>query len=1237
MGGRIDRSVQNGRAPPCFRICGENYHRIGSLLPPPGGMDGFVQLYVCEPENEVHNRLNAVRNGGDLGILTSTVEGLKVMLDNVNPYVQVFRRARDALQHDSSVNLQICILHSRSNRQYIRPTANEIAALIVGDDVNSTRCRDIIVCKNNGYLKRISETHPSYTPLQYPLLFPYGTDGWRIGIPYNSTSEQSKEGKVSMREFWAFRFQHRDLEGTTILQRGRLYNQLAVDCYAAIEQQRLNYIKTHQAEMRADLYQGLEDAVVTGDTDASAIGRRIILPSSFTEGPRNMMQHYQDAMAICRSMGSLDFFITFTCNPNWQEISKELRRLPDVHVIEFQKRGLPHSHMTLTLAKQDKPIIPDDIDEFICAEIPDKNVDPLAYETVVKCMIYGPCGPYNPNASCMVDGKCSKHYPKKFNTQTTIDEDGFMSYRRRYGPRNVVIINGIEIDNRWVVPYNRDLLVLFNAHINVEKCDSPKLMKYMYKYICKGTDRATIVIENNVDNPQDNGLQVYRRVDEIKQYLDCRYVSAIKACWRIYEFELQRQNPTVERLQYHLPNQQFIVFPNKNFLEARTLTFVEFPTTFVWKRDKKEWAIRTRGKCIGRLPYAHSNSGEKYYLRMLLYKVSGAQSFADIRTFNGTIYPTFKEACSACGLLDDDNEWHQALSEASTWASPIKLHNMFSTMLMFSEITNPVNLWERHWRSMVDDFEYRVRRQLRDNSIHLSDEELKEWGLQKIEHILNTNGKTLGDFPPMPRPTFQTFGNITNRLRPCLMREELDYDDNVEEQSFHSYFSGLNNDQLRIYNAIIQAYEDKSGGLFFVNGSGGTGKTYLWKTIIAKFRSQKRIVLSIASSGIAALLLPGGRTAHSRFKIPFDLHEESRCPIDLNTELAEPIQEASLIIWDKAPMMHRHGFEAMKKPFGGKLCILGGDFKQILTMVTKGRRESIVAASLHKSEIWNQCKVIHLKTNMRLRKARGLLFDDGGESDWIEIPEGFLIENVNNSLMQLIDVTYQHLSDSYDDPTYLKGRVILAPRNSDVDEINSIMQSILPGEVQKFYSVDTVCPGEVSDSEQAINPPELLNSIKVSSISNHCLELKKGAPIMLLRNLNQSLGLCKGTRLTILKMGQKVLEARVITGSHMGEEVLIPRIVLTTNATQTFVPMKRRQLPVKLAFAMTINKSQGQTLDSVGLYLPNPVFTHDQLYVALSRVTNPVGLKILICNKLGIPQNYTRNIVYPEVLAAVLE
>ena len=140
---------------------------------------------------------------------------------------------------------------------------------------------------------------------------------------------------------------------------------------------------------------------------------------------------------------------------------------------------------------------------------------------------------------------------------------------------------------------------------------------------------------------------------------------------------------------------------------------------------------------------------------------------------------------------------------------------------------------------------------------------------------------------------------------------------------------------------------------------------------------------------------------------------------------------------------------------------------------------------------------------------------------------------------------------------------------------------------------------------------------------------------MLLRNLNQSAGLCNGTCLIITQLGDRVLEAQIITGSHIGDKVLLPRISLHISSTKWPFVLSRRQFPVQLCYAMTINKSQGQTLHSVGLYLPRPVFSHGQLYVAISRVTSRDGLRVLIDDDIDLDSNTTKNIVYREILQAL--
>jgi len=218
------------------------------------------------------------------------------------------------------------------------PTTDEVAAMMVGDGSEAVDKCDVVITQQAGPCQRIFELHVGYMALHYPLLFPYGEDGWHPNIPLNGVIAntdldedhakkaelQRKHYNATMVEFYGYRFQHRDTDGIALIRGDRLRHQYIVDAYAAIEQNCLKYLCLNKKKLRAGLYQGLQDAIVAGDNNATAIRIKIILPFSFIVGPRHMVQNYQDAMAICRWARCPDAFVTFTCNPQWLEIKRAL-------------------------------------------------------------------------------------------------------------------------------------------------------------------------------------------------------------------------------------------------------------------------------------------------------------------------------------------------------------------------------------------------------------------------------------------------------------------------------------------------------------------------------------------------------------------------------------------------------------------------------------------------------------------------------------------------------------------------------------------------------------------------------------------------------------------------------------------------------------------------------------------------------------------------------------------------
>jgi hypothetical protein len=232
---------------------------------------------------------------------------------------------------------------------------------------------------------------------------------------------------------------------------------------------------------------------------------------------------------------------------------------------------------------------------------------------------------------------------------------------------------------------------------------------------------------------------------------------------------------------------------------------------------------------------------------------------------------------------------------------------MFASMLMFCEVTDPRQLWDAHWESLSDDIETMTRHKRADPIVTLSEDALKDRALYEIDQVLMHNRHRLEDFPTLPKSNCVPSVHGGNQL----VQEELAYDQHSLTTNVDNVEDRFNDDQRIAYKTILNAMTNKEGKLFFMYGSDGISKTFVWITLLSRLRRQGKIVLAIASSGITSLLLLGDKIAHSRFKIPIDLHDESICNITQQMKVVELVRKVNLIIWDEAPMMHCRTFKAV--------------------------------------------------------------------------------------------------------------------------------------------------------------------------------------------------------------------------------------------------------------------------------------------------------------------------------------
>ncbi|XP_044594412.1 uncharacterized protein LOC123271894 [Cotesia glomerata] len=1100
---------------PTFKVQGQVYHTIGSIYPVEVNQEKFLQVYFIEDLNrQAQTRCNNIDN-----IDNDLITKLQLMLHQNNIYVQNFKSAIECVPRDC-VDLRIIIRSDKKpvdqhTRRYNAPTSNEVAVLMVGQEFNK---RDIVLNLRNNTLQRINEIHRSYDCLQYPLIFCYGDDGYSIDIPQvNPVSRQPIQNKtVSAMSFYAFRIMVRHNNHNHLHYFRSVFSQFLVDMYAKIESERLAFIRNNQSKLRAENYIYLQDAL-RNDENINEIGKLVVLPSSFTAGYRYMHERTQDGMVYIRTFGKPDLFITFTCNPKWNEIACELlpgqksqdrhdiiarvfrlkvkklidlitkkyifgETLAHMYTVEWQKRGLPHIHILVWLKDKIKP---EQIDTVISAEFPNPNEDPILFEIVKSNMIHGPCGQVNPQSPCMTDGKCTKKYPKQLICETQTGDDNYPKYRRR-SPSDggftakIVKRNGeFEVDNRWVVPYNPLLSRLCKAHVNVEYCNSAKSVKYICKYMNKGTDQATYSVSNEND--------------EIQIFQSGRYISSSEAAWRILGFPIHERNPTVFYLAVHLDNGQRVYFnptniqnlaipPPKTTLTeffnlcsrddfARTLLYCEVPSYYTW--SSHEFHRRKNGEnipnypgikkssALGRVYTVHPNNFECYCLRMLLHHIRGPTSFESLRTVNGQVYETYQAACAALKLLENDNHWDQTLEEAVVFNMPFHLRNLFVIILGFCHVAEPIQLWLKYRDAMAEDILYRFRQHKNDNELDFNDDIHNEALILIEDQLFSITGKTLKEF---------NFASPVRSNRLHLQgsyHRETNY--NIEDllNSINEDEPKLTDQQQNVYTKILESINEK--------------------------------------------------------------------------------QECSVIIWDECTMSHKRALEAVnrtmkdirndQREMGGITLVLAGDFRQTLPVVKRGTRADEVNACLKSSNLWPKFDQLSLSTNMRVHlygdlnaeEFSSMLLEIGNgnveeENGKIKIPTG--IGTIVSNLDELIKNVYPDVKNlKTKSTTWLSERSILTSMNDHASRINDMILSLYEEEEKIYSSINTVV-----EQDDATNfPVEFLNSLNPPGMSNHILKLKIGAPIMLIRNLS-SPKLCNGTRLQVISLKQNIIEAKIITG-----------------------------------------------------------------------------------------------------------
>ena len=934
------------------------------------------------------------------------------------------------------------------------------------------------------------------------------------------------------------------------------------------------------------------------------------------------------------------------------------------------------------------------VDDWIWTNLPDSSIaGGKLREKVLAYHIHKKCGKHCPSAPCMkVDPKtkrkyCQKHYPQPFRSSMHTNNQGRAEYTRLNNGDKATIRckNGAnktvdtEIDNRDVVPYNPYLLMKYDSHICVDLVTAKAVIAYLYKYAYKKADTVTARI-------------TYGK-NEIEAYRSVRYISSSEAMWHMFGFRTNDRFPSVNLLYVHHDGEQPVIhdeadepaerqtaannavsqlmryFGRPNNPRCAHLTYQEYFERFSVEKDQRS---RKRGRTssqdnsddednssdpsylrdrygnyvyqkikpnVSRIQYMSPDQGDIWFLRLLLLKRS-AYSFRQLRCIDDIEYESYEKCARELGLIHNVDEYTICLQEAMEFSTARELRQLFVTLVLHG--APAAQLWE----IFEDDFSLDFATTMTRNASATA--ALKHIDLMLAKHGRSTNQSGL--------PTVTHDNTEYDRLLNAFNRSE-------QAEVYRDMSPNLTNEQKHIFDKVTTNALHNKGGVYMIDAPAGTGKSYTICASSSYLRAQGKLVLCAASRGIAALLLPGGLTAHSTFKLPFgdDATEGSICGVKAESQRAEVLKRASLIVWDEVVMSSKYAPEALHLtlqdlcqndlPFGGKTILFSGDWRQVALVLKYGTEVEIVKQAFLSSYLWKHVERFRLTKSMRnkddLPYAQTALAIGEGKVEPVQLKDGSVALPLKHTITNddgsqtvcsvdgttnfedLIHKVYPELLD-VDHSTY-NDRAILAATNDNVDTINNFILDKMHGRIHHQLSSDKIVTDD--DDMPDVVSVEYLNRIDVAGTPPHDLSLKIGALVFFIRNINFDNGLVNGKRGIIRGVSRRIIDVEVICdGSPI---VKIPRICFEIKVGSRGITFHRYQFPVRLCYAMSINKAQGQTSQQVGLDLRGDVFCHGQLYVALSRTTCRDNILCLVHPDRFIDNvPHVHNVVYSDFIIA---